>query len=114
MATTTKGFPYPVGTDRVMDGDDAIKALAEAVDSKIGVLAAGTATIPITTANSTATVTITFSPPLPSAPRAVLMSIGNMVNGPGAISMWTSTTTATSTILAGQRTSTTPFPVQWL
>lgn len=32
MATTGKGYPYPVGTDRVMDGDDAIKALAEAVD----------------------------------------------------------------------------------
>jgi hypothetical protein len=32
-STTTKGYPYPVGTDRVMDGDDAIKALAEAVDS---------------------------------------------------------------------------------
>lgn len=34
MATTTaKGYPYPVGTDRVMDGDDAIKALAEALDA---------------------------------------------------------------------------------
>lgn len=32
MATTTNGLPYPVGTDRVMDGDDAIKALAEALD----------------------------------------------------------------------------------
>lgn len=33
MANTPKGYPYPVGTDRVMDGDDAIRALAEAVDS---------------------------------------------------------------------------------
>lgn len=31
MATTGKGFPYPVGTDRVMDGDNTIQALAEAV-----------------------------------------------------------------------------------
>jgi hypothetical protein len=31
-STTSKGYPYPVGTDRVMDGDDAIKALAEAVN----------------------------------------------------------------------------------
>jgi len=31
-STTSKGYPFPVGTDRVMDGDDAIKALAEAVD----------------------------------------------------------------------------------
>ena len=30
--TTTHGFPYPVGTDRVMDGDNAIQALAEYTD----------------------------------------------------------------------------------
>lgn len=42
---TTHGYPYPVGTDRVMDGDDAIQALAEAVDTKLGVSAAGTFTI---------------------------------------------------------------------
>lgn len=32
MATTPGGLPYPVGTDKVVDGDDAIKALALAVD----------------------------------------------------------------------------------
>jgi hypothetical protein len=31
-ATTPGGLPYPVGTDKVVDGDDAIKALALAVD----------------------------------------------------------------------------------
>jgi len=30
--TSPYGFPYPTGTDRVMDGDNAIQALAEAVD----------------------------------------------------------------------------------
>ncbi len=33
---TAHGFPYPVGTDRVMDGDDAIKALADATDTRVG------------------------------------------------------------------------------
>lgn len=33
MANTTHGFPYPIGTDRVMDGDNAIQALAEKVDT---------------------------------------------------------------------------------
>lgn len=33
-STTTNGLPYPVGTDRVMDGDNAIQALAEAIDTK--------------------------------------------------------------------------------
>lgn len=29
MATTSKGAPYPVGTEPVRDGDNAIQALAE-------------------------------------------------------------------------------------
>lgn len=34
-ANTTNGLPYPLGTDRVADGDDAIKNLAEAVDAQL-------------------------------------------------------------------------------
>jgi hypothetical protein len=34
MATTPGGLPYPVGTDHVVDGDDAIKALALGVENK--------------------------------------------------------------------------------
>lgn len=34
MATTAGGLPYPVGTDKVVDGDDAIKNLALATDQK--------------------------------------------------------------------------------
>jgi len=38
MGSTTPfyAFPYPIGTDRVMDGDDAIKALAERVEAVLG------------------------------------------------------------------------------
>lgn len=38
MATTgaPNSMPYPVGTDKVVDGDDAIKALAERVDVRLG------------------------------------------------------------------------------
>lgn len=35
MALTTNGLPYPVGTDLVVDGDDAIRALAEALDPRV-------------------------------------------------------------------------------
>lgn len=34
-ATATFAFPYPTGTDRVMDGDNAIQALAEAIEAKL-------------------------------------------------------------------------------
>lgn len=44
-SATANGYPYPVGTDRVMDGDDAIKALAEAADAKAGITAAGQGSI---------------------------------------------------------------------
>jgi hypothetical protein len=32
-ATTTQGLPYPLGTDRVMDGDNAIQSLAQWLDN---------------------------------------------------------------------------------
>jgi hypothetical protein len=32
--TTTNGLPYPTGTDLLMNGDNAIQALAEAIDAK--------------------------------------------------------------------------------
>lgn len=40
-ANTPLGYPYPVGTDRVADGDDAIHELALAVEGKVGVFRSG-------------------------------------------------------------------------
>lgn len=34
-ATTPGGLPYPLGTDLVVDGDDAIRNLATAVDARL-------------------------------------------------------------------------------
>lgn len=45
--TPILGFPYPTGSDRVMDGDNAIQALAEAVED---VLSPGTDWEPYTPA----------------------------------------------------------------
>lgn len=36
MATTNRGWPYPVGTDAVVDGDNAIRAVAEKLDNNLG------------------------------------------------------------------------------
>lgn len=68
MGTTPGGLPYPEGTDRVMDGDDAIRALAE----KLGATAAGQATVVLNNAPS-GSVAVTFpagrftSPPVVNA-----------------------------------------------
>src|SRR4051812_25971815 len=58
-ANTAKGYPYPLGTDRVMDGDDAIKNLAEAVDTRVGVLAAGLVSVPVSSGQASGTVAVT-------------------------------------------------------
>ena len=69
-ANTSLGYPYPVGTDRVADGDDAIHALASAVESKVGVFRCGTVVVatPDTAAGSTA---VTFPAGLFTAVPAV-------------------------------------------
>lgn len=43
MATTPKGAPYPVGSDLVVNGDNAIQALAEWVDARPGIAVMTTA-----------------------------------------------------------------------
>lgn len=59
MATTAKGFPYPLGTDRVMDGDDAIKALAQKIDTALGLMASGTTSVVLSNQSQSST-TVTF------------------------------------------------------
>jgi hypothetical protein len=44
--TPISNLPYPLGTDRVMDGDDAIKALATALDP-FGISARGAVSFPL-------------------------------------------------------------------
>ena len=55
-STTPHGLPYPVGTDRIMDGDNAIQALAEAVDTALWSGAAPGAPAPGIWAAATGTV----------------------------------------------------------
>jgi len=82
MATTAKGFPYPVGTDRVMDGDDAIKALAEKVDTAVGVAAAGSFTSSVPTAlNTPVSTAVTFpAGRFTVAPQVMCSLSGSAVN----------------------------------
>lgn len=45
MGTTSRGYPYPDPDDRVIDGDDAMQALAEAVNDDV-------ASLPVSAAGS--------------------------------------------------------------
>lgn len=58
---TAHGYPYPVGTDRVMDGDDAIKALADKVEANVkGGIVSGAGQILNVPNNGAATLAVTF------------------------------------------------------
>lgn len=73
MGTTTHGYPYPEGTDRVADGDDAIQALAEAIDLHLaGRLAFG---VFVGTTDASSQVTINHG--LPGTPTVVLAAVIN-------------------------------------
>jgi hypothetical protein len=77
-ANTPKGYPYPLGTDRVMDGDDSIHSLATAVDSRLGVACAGTGVINVTTGGTAAVLAVTFPAGLFTAVPVVFMNITNL------------------------------------
>lgn len=98
-ANTTKGYPYPLGTDRLMDGDDAIKNLATAMDTKAGASAAGLLNIPFSAVTTPTSVTVTFPvgrfvtaptvtvTPAITAPQNVAMSVAGGVTTTGC-TLW--------------------------
>jgi len=97
-ANTAKGYPYPLGTDRVTDGDDAIHNLAAAVDTRTGVGTAGTVVTPVPGALNTQTsVAVTFPAGLFTATPAVLVSIGGG-NPAQAAASWSAPTAAGVTL----------------
>lgn len=112
MALTPHGYPYPVGTDRVMDGDDVIHALATAVDTQLGVTASGVATIPVTAVNTVTTIAVTF--PAGRFNAAPFVFTTPPVVQPSWYSTSVSAVTATGFTLYGFRNNgTAAFPCQW-
>jgi hypothetical protein len=112
---TPHGYPYPVGTDRVMDGDNAIQALAEAVDAHLrrGV-ASGSISMPITAVNTTAFATVTF----PAGRFTATPIVATAVGASGATPFFpvtVSAVTATGCTLGAARSSgTAAFPAYWI
>lgn len=89
---TVHGFPYPVGTDRVMDGDDAIKALAEKIDTLLATDLVQGGTIAAVTSTATSwSGSVTFPVPYAGTPTSIVITgqsasatVVWMVNGAGA------------------------------
>ena len=104
-ANTPKGYPYPLGTDRVTDGDDAIHALATAVDTRAGVGTAGQRGRPPSPValNVQTSVAVTFPAGLFTAAPSVIATAGGGAPQQAACS-W-SAVTATGCTLWGVRLS---------
>jgi hypothetical protein len=110
-ANTAKGYPYPLGTDRLMDGDDAIHSLATAVDTKSGVSTSGTVNVNVTTGGTPASVAVTFPAGLFSAvPNVITTCIsGAPQNTPSGAS----SVSATGATIWGSRNSAGSQPVAY-
>lgn len=114
-STTVDGLPYPVGTDRVMDGDDAMKALAEALTGRSARVATGSGSI-TGAANVVRALAITFPVGRFTAPPVVIVAIrGGVATGTPPFSAWTGAAVTTSgATLNGSASTTNPIPVDWI
>lgn len=116
MATTPKGYPYPTGTDRVVDGDNAIQALATAIDTVLGLWACGQVTIPITAPQTATAATVTFPASRFTAPpqvQATLVCQGVAVTNARQPSVAPSPVIGGCTIYGFREAGTNTFPVSW-
>lgn len=105
MASTTHGYPYPIGTDRVMDGDDAIHALADKVENNLlGGVLSGMATTPAPPAvNTGVSVTVTF--PVGRFTAVPFVVAQCVASSPHTVACTTLNATASGVTLNGSRLS---------
>ena len=82
MATTAGGLPYPVGGDKVVEGDDAIKALADALEVRTaGAMFQGGQVI--VTCNSAGGWGLTFPRPFNAGASPLGLAIDGGADGTG-------------------------------
>jgi|SRR5262245_638040 len=90
--TPVRNLPYPLGTDRLMDGDDTIKALATAVENMVQAQALS---MTVVTANTAVSVQVTFPVAYSAAPFVLVGMMTAATPAPGSIVQWVSNVTAT-------------------
>lgn len=84
MGTTSRGFPYPESADPISQGALAIKALAEAVETRMPRLASGIVAVNISNAASGSTA-VTFPVGRFTATPAVTVTPGGSTSWIGAV-----------------------------
>ena len=110
MPATTAGYklPYPVGTDRLMDGDDQIRKLAQAVENLVQT---GTATINVTAANTPVSLAVTFPVAFQATP---VVTVTPVTNNPHQVFGSVTARSATGcTVWAARNTGSGSTDVMW-
>lgn len=72
--TAGRALPFPLGTDRVMDGDDQIRKLAQSVDNMIQVVAISSGNL---VAGTALTIPYTWPTPFADIPFVVVSQQAN-------------------------------------
>jgi hypothetical protein len=112
-SNTPHGYPYPLGSDRLADGDDAMRNLATAIDTRLGVVAGGVVTIPVVAAGTNYNVVVTYPVGRFTAlPHVSVTPVGIQANSLRA-SIRDPLTTG-CTIVGSRDNGTATFPVQWM
>lgn len=111
MATTPKGYPYPLGTDRVMDGDNVVQALATAVDGWLGKAWTATTIVNVATGGGNGSVAVTFpAGHFTATPNVITTSQSTAPqNAQGAAS----NASATGVTIYGTRATAGPVSINW-
>lgn len=117
-ANTARGYPYPVGTDRVMDGDDVIHSLADKVNDQLGASASGSGTLPAPgAADGLTTLAVTFPVGrFVTAPLVFMQATGNLPQATGNyVSIWPTNPATTTGFTANMRrgTNLSAVPFHW-
>ncbi len=102
-ANTPLGYPYPLATDPVADGDDAIHNLATAVNNMAGVSASGIAVVNVTATNTPTNLVVTFPAGRFTAPPAVVASPAS--GNPSTVLATAGIATTTSVTITAFRTA---------
>ena len=117
MANTPKGYPYPVGSDRVADGDNAIQSLAEAVDTNLGRAAQGRVTMPnVPTGGGTVSAAVSFPASRFTAnPRVLANCVSNLPVGDAGFALaWATGISATGCTINLRTTRAGVADVDWI
>lgn len=114
MGTTAKGYPYPEDTDLQSQGAQAIKALANAIDTNLGRAATGTASLALPTANVGNSVAVTFPVGRFTAAPAGFVNRSTTIGSVGILYQCQGMTTSGMTIVGLSTSTGGTATLQWL